>query len=115
MAFVICTFPDMYTCIMNKNKAVSVLCSLLPALAADELHVHFSHYDVKRLGLYSQNMVDYHLIMDLLPALARLYFLHRLNTQLSAAQAVSTPSLLTSGDFVNAYYKQYRNNLRSQC
>ncbi len=44
---------------------------------------------MKRLELYTQNLVDYHLIMDLLPAIARLYFLGRCDTHLSPAQAVS--------------------------
>ncbi|KAJ7422622.1 N-acetyltransferase 10-like protein [Willisornis vidua] len=38
--------------------------------------------------MYSRNMVDYHLIMDLVPAMARLFFLHQLgDMSLSAAQA----------------------------
>lgn len=47
-------------------------------------------YDIKRLEMYSCNLVDYHLIIDLIPTLARLYFLKRIrDIQLSAAQAVS--------------------------
>ena len=33
----------------------------------DELDLILTKYDLKRLDLYSRNMVDYHLIMDLLP------------------------------------------------
>ena len=36
-------------------------------LTKDELQHTFTNYDLKRLDLYSKNMVDYHLIMDLLP------------------------------------------------
>lgn len=32
-------------------------------------------HDVHRLEMYSNNLADYHLIVDLLPALARFYFL----------------------------------------
>ncbi|XP_077599243.1 RNA cytidine acetyltransferase [Stigmatopora nigra] len=56
-------------------------------LSASELAVYFSPYDLKRLELYSRSMVDYHLIMDLVPTLARLFFLKQLgNVSLSAAQ-----------------------------
>lgn len=39
--------------------------------------------------MYSRNMVDYHLIMDLIPAISRMYFLNQLgDLSLSAAQSV---------------------------
>lgn len=39
--------------------------------------------------MYSRNMVDYHLIMDLIPAISRMYFLNQLgDLALSAAQSV---------------------------
>jgi N-acetyltransferase 10 len=40
----------------------------------EEIHFFFSSRDLKRLESYSRNLVDYHMIMDLLPALAVLYF-----------------------------------------
>ncbi len=46
-------------------------------------------YDLKRLELYSQNMVDYHLVTDMLPMLSKLYFMRRIDTQLSIVQSVS--------------------------
>ncbi|KAG7253996.1 hypothetical protein CRUP_023413 [Coryphaenoides rupestris] len=49
--------------------------------------LHFSPYDLKRMELYSRSMVDYHLIMDLVPNVARLFFQRQLgNISLSAAQ-----------------------------
>ena len=33
-------------------------------------------YDLKRLEQYASNMADYHLIMDLVPSLAKLHFLY---------------------------------------
>jgi N-acetyltransferase 10 len=53
------------------------------------LEAHFTKYDVKRLELYAQNMVDYHLIVDLLPAISKLYFLGLIDTHLSVVQSVS--------------------------
>ncbi|GJP66369.1 hypothetical protein CLOP_g23301 [Closterium sp. NIES-67] len=46
-----------------------------------------SPYDMKRLESYANNLVDYHLIMDLIPPLARLYFLGLIPASLSYAQA----------------------------
>uniref|UniRef100_A0A3P9IYE1 RNA cytidine acetyltransferase n=1 Tax=Oryzias latipes TaxID=8090 RepID=A0A3P9IYE1_ORYLA len=57
------------------------------ALSISELESTFTPYDLKRLELYSRSMVDYHLIMDLIPALARIFFLKQLgDVSLSAAQ-----------------------------
>lgn len=57
------------------------------ALSSSELAGHFSPYDLKRLELYSRSMVDYHLIMDLIPTVARIFFLKQLgDVSLSAAQ-----------------------------
>uniref|UniRef100_A0A8C2ZCD3 RNA cytidine acetyltransferase n=1 Tax=Cyclopterus lumpus TaxID=8103 RepID=A0A8C2ZCD3_CYCLU len=56
-------------------------------LTSAELASHFSPYDLKRLELYSRSMVDYHLIMDLIPTVARIFFLKKLgDVSLSAAQ-----------------------------
>ncbi|KAM4721086.1 RNA cytidine acetyltransferase [Rhinophrynus dorsalis] len=53
-----------------------------------ELESALTPYDLKRLEMYSRNMVDYHLIMDLIPALARMYFLQQLGgLNLSVAQS----------------------------
>lgn len=59
------------------------------ALGREQLEALFLPYDLKRLEMYSRNMVDYHLIMDLIPAISRLYFLNQLgDLALSAAQSV---------------------------
>ncbi|XP_017261286.1 RNA cytidine acetyltransferase [Kryptolebias marmoratus] len=56
-------------------------------LSSSELTAHFTPYDLKRLELYSRNMVDYHLIMDLIPTVARIFFLKQLgDVSISAAQ-----------------------------
>ncbi|XP_076801006.1 RNA cytidine acetyltransferase-like [Clavelina lepadiformis] len=51
-----------------------------------ELDMNFSTYDLKRLEMYSKNMADYHLVMDLIPLLARLFFLEKTTLMLSVAQ-----------------------------
>ncbi|KAG8222693.1 hypothetical protein J437_LFUL002750, partial [Ladona fulva] len=58
------------------------------SLTASELSVHLTKYDLKRLETYASNVADHHLIMDLQPKLAQLFFLNRLgDTHLSALQA----------------------------
>ncbi|TKS73604.1 RNA cytidine acetyltransferase [Collichthys lucidus] len=59
----------------------------MSTLSSSELAALFSPYDLKRLELYSRSMVDYHLIMDLIPTVARVFFLKQLGgVSLSAAQ-----------------------------
>ncbi|XP_043271018.1 RNA cytidine acetyltransferase isoform X2 [Venturia canescens] len=67
------------------NKAVK---STNTVIKKEMLDAFFTPYDLKRLGMYSNNMADYHLIMDLLPPLARLYFLNLMGeTHFSPVQA----------------------------
>ncbi|XP_065343635.1 RNA cytidine acetyltransferase [Cloeon dipterum] len=57
-------------------------------MSAAELDVHFTQYDLQRLEKYCNNLVDYHLIMDLMPTLAKLHFQKHLgDTHISAVQA----------------------------
>nr|CAB3264206.1 N-acetyltransferase 10 [Phallusia mammillata] len=67
---------DQHTCSTNRKDALS----------KQELDFHFSSYDMKRLDMYAKSMVDYHLILDLLPPLARLYFADKISTNISVAQ-----------------------------
>ncbi|XP_071369958.1 RNA cytidine acetyltransferase [Centroberyx affinis] len=68
--------------LQNKNTKEQ-----MSTLSSAELAAHFSPYDLKRLELYSRSMVDYHLIMDLIPTVARLFFLKQLgDVSLSVAQ-----------------------------
>ncbi|KAI6822114.1 RNA cytidine [Hortaea werneckii] len=41
----------------------------------------FSPFDLKRLDSYADNMLDYHVILDLLPAIAELYFGGRIRNE----------------------------------
>ncbi|KAG9328103.1 hypothetical protein JZ751_016551 [Albula glossodonta] len=69
--------------LQNKNAKQDVPA----ALTSSELSALFSPYDLKRLEMYSRNMVDYHLIMDMIPSVARMFFLKQLgDISLSAAQ-----------------------------
>ncbi len=70
----------------SSSRKVSASSSSL--LTAAEMAVYFTEYDLKRLESYSRNLVDYHMILDLLPALARVYFLKRTDVALNFHQAV---------------------------
>ncbi|CDS09759.1 hypothetical protein LRAMOSA02436 [Lichtheimia ramosa] len=43
-------------------------------LSRSALELYFTPYDLKRLESYSNNMLDYHVILDLIPTVAMLYF-----------------------------------------
>lgn len=63
-------------------------------LQKHNLDAYFTSYDLGRLDKYSNNMVDYHMIMDLIPQLARLYFLNLMgNLSFSAVQSAILLSL----------------------
>ena len=44
------------------------------ALTAGDLAHHLTPYDIKRLESYANNMLDFHVIMDMLPTIAAMYF-----------------------------------------
>lgn len=48
------------------------------ALIKPELDALLSPFDLKRLESYANNMLDYHVVLDLIPTLAALYFTGRL-------------------------------------
>ncbi|KAJ3016085.1 N-acetyltransferase 10 [Thoreauomyces humboldtii] len=53
--------------------------TVAPLSIPGEISCLFTPYDLKRLESYTHNLLDYHVIMDLVPALARAYFLGRLH------------------------------------
>lgn len=69
------------------HEATTSVYNEAPITANEVLNVHMTQHDVARLELYSRNMVDHHMVLDLLPTLARLYFVGRLpSVHLSALQ-----------------------------
>ena len=49
-----------------------------PALRKTDLDAAFSPFDLKRLDSYSNNLLDYHVILDMVPTIAEYYFSGRL-------------------------------------
>lgn len=55
-----------------------------------------SPFDLKRLESYANNMLDYHVVLDLLPTVAQLYFEKRLGAEVRLS-AVQSSILLALG------------------
>ncbi|KAI9996407.1 hypothetical protein PInf_014094 [Phytophthora infestans] len=62
----------------EEEKLITLHRSATGEISPVELAMVLTPYDAKRLKSYAKNMVDYHMIVDLIPSLARLYFLQRL-------------------------------------
>jgi len=65
-------------------------------LSSTELAIHLTPFDLKRLESYANNMLDYHVILDLLPTVAAFYFEKRLGSELRLS-AVQSSILLALG------------------
>jgi N-acetyltransferase 10 len=57
-----------------------------PPITAKQLGYLLIPRDLERLHLYARNLADYHLITDLLPTLARVYFLRMLPTSVNLSK-----------------------------
>jgi N-acetyltransferase 10 len=62
-------------------------------MEANELSILISSFDIKRLESYANNLLDYHVILDLLPTLAGLYFQRRLIAPKAEAGTTAEESL----------------------
>lgn len=65
-------------------------------LGSSELSFLLTPFDVKRLESYANNMLDYHVILDLLPTIASLFFEKRLGEEVHLS-AVQSSILLALG------------------
>lgn len=73
----------------------------------EELNMVITPYDVKRLKSYAKNLVDYHMIVDLIPSLGRLYFLQRFpNMTLSYLQRAILVSIGLQHQSVDVIQKE---------
>lgn len=66
------------------------------SLTAKELESTFSPFDLARLESYANNMLDYHVILDLLPQIAMFYFTGRMVSSVSLS-GVQQAVLLAMG------------------
>jgi N-acetyltransferase 10 len=65
-------------------------------ITKSELDSQFSPFDLKRLDSYASNMLDYHVILDMLPSIAFLYFTGKLKGQVKL-NGLQTALLLAIG------------------
>jgi N-acetyltransferase 10 len=74
------TFPSITALSIDESasQGFSLDASTSSSLTKQELDALFSPFDLKRLESYANNMLDYHVILDLLPTLASLYFTGKL-------------------------------------
>jgi len=63
---------------------------LYTELSSSELSFLLSPFDLKRLEAYADNMLDYHVILDLLPTVAILYFAKRLGGEVTMSGVQSS-------------------------
>jgi N-acetyltransferase 10 len=89
---------------MEIRQAVSVLDNLnvkestsrrtdeksIRKLSADELDYYMTPHDLKRLELYGRNLCDHHIIADLIPTIARLYYLGKFDSNQLALSSVQS-------------------------
>lgn len=73
------TFPSVLALSIDESaNAGAALDDVEPRpLTKAELDERFTPHDLKRLESYANNMLDYHVILDLIPRIAELYFLGR--------------------------------------
>jgi N-acetyltransferase 10 len=57
------------------------LTNYFPELNSQELGILLTPFDLKRLESYANNMLDYHVILDLLPTIGSLFFQRRLGEE----------------------------------
>ena len=65
-------------------------------LSKEELDALFSPFDLKRLDSYANNMLDHHVVIDMIPLVAHLYFSGRMGTGVSLT-GVQSSILLALG------------------
>ncbi len=77
-------------------------------ISAEELGFLMTPHDMKRLELYGRNLCDHHLITDLLPVVARIYFVGRLGKgfKLSAVQSAILCGLGVQNRVVDSLTKE---------
>lgn len=66
-------------------------------LTKQELDDIFSPFDLKRLDSYANNMLDYHVILDLLPKIAELFFTGRIRSGSDDGTATNAEAVKLSG------------------
>ena len=91
------TFPSVQGLSISESASRPTASLATKSLTKPELDALFSPFDLKRLDSYANNMLDYHVILDLLPLIANLYFTNRLKTAGVSLSGVQQSILLAIG------------------
>ncbi|KAF2806768.1 DUF699-domain-containing protein [Mytilinidion resinicola] len=93
------TFPSVMALSIDESASAGSkldMASAPPPLTKSELDKLFSPFDLKRLDSYANNMLDYHVILDMLPTIATLHFTGRLKSAVKLS-GVQTSLLVAIG------------------
>ena len=83
-------FPSILALSISESTSRSIATSTQnQPLSINTLNTTFSPFDLKRLDSYANNMLDYHVVLDLMPAIATLYFNGNLKSPASGSPGVS--------------------------
>ncbi|KAL8643498.1 MAG: hypothetical protein Q9226_008331, partial [Calogaya cf. arnoldii] len=80
------TFPSVFALSINESANIGARLdteSPPQPLTRSDLDELFSPFDLKRLDSYANNMLDYHVIIDMVPSIAFLYFTGRMSSTVS--------------------------------
>jgi N-acetyltransferase 10 len=95
LSFQFRTFPSIQSLSISESTTNAVTRNTPPDSSAESRHLTiselesaFSPFDLARLDSYANNMLDYHVVLDLLPQIAMFYFTGRLkaSVKLSGVQ-----------------------------
>lgn len=76
------SFPSSQALAISQSASCLQGGSFTPsAMKRSELDSYFSPFDLKRLDSYANNMLDHHVILDLIPSIATFYFTGRLRQE----------------------------------
>lgn len=78
---------DMASSVVEAAKVTSAADN---SLTSAELRNLMSPFDLKRIESYSNNLLDYHVVLDLLPDLARMYFTDKLGQDVTMSATQKT-------------------------
>ncbi|MCJ1306375.1 hypothetical protein MMC25_000017 [Agyrium rufum] len=59
---------------MSPSQTILTISNVIAPLTRETLQTYLSPFDLKRLESYANNMLDHHVILDMLPTIANLYF-----------------------------------------
>lgn len=93
------TFPSILALSIDESASAKLkdgTSAAPPPFTKSDLDSLMSPFDLKRLDSYANNMLDYHVILDLIPSIAMLYFNGRLKSSLKLS-GVQSSLLLAVG------------------